>query len=131
MSTQVTAESAGMEQTPLAARGEALRKWRKRNRISQAQLAEQAKVSTDTVQRAEKGGVPDETMDLLEEVRLDYDATMGAPTSSATDVIEFKISGNFGVDLIVKGPVSDMEEMERSVMRIMGRMGGAGTTQED
>lgn len=37
-------------------------------------------------------------------------------------VVEYRLSGDFGVDLIVKGPVSNIAEMEASIGRLLGRL---------
>lgn len=35
------------------------------------------------------------------------------------DTVEFRIAGNFGVDVIVKGPVADMDKLESAVTRLV------------
>lgn len=37
-------------------------------------------------------------------------------------VVEFRVTGNFGVDVVVKGPVRDLPALEESVNRILSRM---------
>lgn len=37
-------------------------------------------------------------------------------------LVEFRVSGNFGVDVIVRGPVSDIEKLEASVAHIIARV---------
>lgn len=46
----------------------------------------------------------------------DQAAAVAEPESSG--VVEYRLSGDFGVDLVVKGPVSNMTEMEASISRI-------------
>jgi hypothetical protein len=38
------------------------------------------------------------------------------------DLVEFQVAGNFGVRVVVKGPVRDRRELEETVMRLIGRM---------
>lgn len=39
-----------------------------------------------------------------------------------SDMVEFRVSGNFGVDVVVKGPIRDLASLEQSVGRIVSRM---------
>lgn len=54
-----------------------------------------------------------ETSSEAEEVR--------AEAASSGDV-EFRISGDFGVEVVVRGPVSNMPELEESATRLIKRM---------
>jgi hypothetical protein len=36
--------------------------------------------------------------------------------------VEFRVSGNFGVDVVLKGPVDDLPAMEAAVNRLVERM---------
>lgn len=38
------------------------------------------------------------------------------------DYVEFTVEGNFGVRAVVKGPVKDMEELQRAVARLVREM---------
>jgi hypothetical protein len=44
----------------------------------------------------------------------------------ADDLIEFELSGNFGVRVVVKGPIRDQEALEASVARLIREMRGEG-----
>lgn len=37
-------------------------------------------------------------------------------------LVEFRLSGNFGVDVVVKGPIADREALEESVTRLIREM---------
>lgn len=37
-------------------------------------------------------------------------------------LVEFRLSGNFGVDVVVKGPIADREALEQSVTRLIREM---------
>jgi len=40
------------------------------------------------------------------------------------DYVEFTVEGNFGVKAVVKGPVRDMDELQRAVARLVREMRG-------
>lgn len=42
------------------------------------------------------------------------------------DIVEFRLSGNFGVDVVVKGPIRDKLALEESVARLLREMRGPG-----
>lgn len=51
----------------------------------------------------------------------------GEPTAQPDDdgtggLVEFRLSGNFGVDVVVKGPISDRAALEESVTRLIREM---------
>lgn len=39
------------------------------------------------------------------------------------DLVTFKLSGNFGVEVTVQGPVANVEELEAAVERLIRKMG--------
>lgn len=55
-----------------------------------------------------------------------------APAADA-GLVHFKVGGNFGVDVVVSGPVSNMPELEAAVGRLLDRLksdgGGTGSAQ--
>lgn len=49
----------------------------------------------------------------------------GLPVAQAEDdYVEFTVEGNFGVRAVVKGPVKDMDELQRAVARLVREMRG-------
>lgn len=46
----------------------------------------------------------------------------GVAGSDEAGLVTFKLSGNFGVDVVVQGPVSDMAELEAAVERLVRSM---------
>lgn len=44
------------------------------------------------------------------------------PGDAAEGLVEFRLSGNFGVDVVVKGPIGDREALEESVTRLIREM---------
>lgn len=54
-------------------------------------------------------------------------ATEGERASSSEHgMVEFEVSGDFGVRVVVKGPVSDRAELEDSVLRLIRQMKRSG-----
>jgi hypothetical protein len=53
---------------------------------------------------------------------MGMDEPSEAPPVSGEGVVEFRVSGNFGVDVVVRGPVRDLPALEASVNRILSRM---------
>lgn len=43
------------------------------------------------------------------------------------DIVEIRATGNFGVDIVVRGPVSDLEQLEDAVYRLVKKMGGGAS----
>lgn len=46
----------------------------------------------------------------------------GPEPDPAADFVEFTVEGNFGVRAVVKGPVKDMEELQKAVSRLVREM---------
>lgn len=103
--------------------------------LSGRELAAQSGVARGTVSKALGGTAGRGTYDRLEKFLgdLDHEMTSDAPTPVAPDVpetprndlVEFRLTGNFGVDVVVRGPVSDLAEIEAAVTRLMARMGSS------
>lgn len=47
------------------------------------------------------------------------------------DYVEFTVEGNFGVRAVVKGPVKDMDELQRAVARLVREMRQEGNDPAD
>ena len=54
--------------------------------------------------------------------RLEEEAGMDIPTQVGEGLVEFRVSGNFGVDVVVSGPVRDLPALERSVAKLVREM---------
>lgn len=108
--------------------GEQLKQRRARLGISVRELAARAGVDRGRLAALEKGeGQPRATTIALVETALDqleaemgYDETDRLPDDEA--MVEFRVTGNFGVDVVVRGPVRDMTALEDSVGRLIARM---------
>lgn len=76
--------------------------------------------------KAESGAASDASYVKIETVLDRLEEEMGQENGTSKpqpdDVVEFRLSGNFGVDVVVKGPVSDMPELEGAVARLIREM---------
>lgn len=88
-------------------------------------LAREAHVDRGRLAALEKGdpSVRSSTIGAVEAAlsRLEQEIGMDAP-STASNEIEFRVSGNFGVDVVVRGPVTDLAALEASVARLVSQM---------
>ena len=99
-------------------------------RMTARQFNEQTGLSRDTLRKAIAGdpSVRANTYEQIE-TKLDgfekqaegFEGLKGR--SPEDDLIEFELSGNFGVRVVVKGPIRDAEALEASVARLIREMG--------
>jgi hypothetical protein len=58
--------------------------------------------------------------------KLEHETGMDMPDADESpnemDLVEFQVAGNFGVRVVVKGPVRDRHELEETVMRLIERL---------
>jgi transcriptional regulator with XRE-family HTH domain len=112
-----------------AGRADQVRARRVRLGLSVKELALRAGVDRGTLAALEAGdervrdrtfGAVERTLDQLEtEMGIEAPNNNGSPSA---DVVEFRVSGDFGVDVVVKGPVRDMDALEASVSRLLDRL---------
>lgn len=106
-----------------------IRSRRERLGMTIKELAERAQVDRGRLSALENGistprpstvGAIIRTLDELErEMGLTGDDD---DNNGDDDLVTFEVAGNFGVKVIVKGPVRDRAELEDSVMRLISRM---------
>ena len=97
------------------------------------QFQERTGISRDTLRKAVAGeaSVRPNTYDLIES-KLDqferqaegFEGLKGQRPED--DLIEFELSGNFGVRVVVKGPIRDQAALEESVARLIREMRSEG-----
>lgn len=117
---------AGLLSVDQQARGQSIRQRRLALGIkSQHVLARESKVSRDAVMAAEKGTASDDTYDRLEAwlSRIEEEAGMDTPPLSEHGLVTFRLSGNFGVEVTVQGPVENVAELEAAVERLIRKVG--------
>lgn len=90
-------------------------------------LAEVAGVNRDTIAAIEKGkGFRTSSLTKIERALGQLEEEMGIDTpvapSAPTGLVEFEVTGDFGVRVVVRGPVSDLPELQRSVTELVRGM---------
>lgn len=91
------------------------------------ELAERAQVDRGRLSALESGTSAPRPSTIGAIVRTldDLEREMGVvddDVSNEDDLVTFEVAGNFGVKVIVKGPVRDRAELEESVLRLISRM---------
>jgi transcriptional regulator with XRE-family HTH domain len=99
------------------------------------ELAQEAGISRDTLSDLEAGNKRPQT-DTVDKVtaaldRIEREVGMDVPPlpegarrigNPADDLVEFTVEGNFGVRAVVKGPIRDLDELQRAVSRLIAGM---------
>src|SRR5690349_4329306 len=102
--------------------------------LSVAELSRRSGVSVDTVSKILKGGHSqatkvykvDEALAAAARDRgLDAAVHSAAPAAhelTEENLIEFEVGGNFGVSVVVRGPVASRADLEDSVLKLIHGM---------
>ena len=86
-------------------------------------LAERAGVDRGRLAAIEDGATAREaTLGAIERALSDLEQETSGPYDEG-GMVTFRLSGNFGVDVVVSGPVTSMRELEQSVERLLQKMG--------
>ena len=123
------------EQSPLVMMsGPEVKRRRKRIGMSIEELAAEAQVSRDTLSDYE-GEVrkphPSTSRKVREALeRIEHETGMDAPGTGG-DIIEFEVSGDFGVRVVVRGPIRDAEELQRSAAALVREIRASGGSVTD
>ena len=117
--------------------GEDIKRRRAALGMSVSKLAEAAKIDRGRLSALEAGdssvrastiGAVESALDRLEaEIGMDQPSAVRDPG----DYVEFRLSGNFGVDVVVRGPVRDMDALEQQVERLLREMRSGDTPRHD
>ena len=117
-----------MKSEDLEARGAAITKRRTRLGInSVSDLATRAGVDRGTVTKAENGNAAVRTYQQLEAWLDRFEEEIGANDEPDNGLVEFRLTGNFGVDVVVRGPVSDIDKLRAAVSALMSDLGESGS----
>lgn len=124
----VTDDQAG----PEIERGHEIKRRRRslgiKSQHALAQLTEKfnMKVSRDAIMAAESGRASRDTYERLTAFfdRFEEETGHDEPDVEPADsgLVTFRVSGNFGVDVVVQGPVADVDELEKAVERLIRKM---------
>jgi DNA-binding XRE family transcriptional regulator len=102
-----------------AARGAAIKAERDAAFMTQEDVAIPTGLSRQTIARAEHGHASESTYRTLENFFKNEISGPVAPAADNGGLVEFEIEGDFGVRVVVRGPVENVEALERSVARIV------------
>lgn len=95
--------------------------------ISDREFHEQTGVDRKTLRKAVAGNANTRTTtySAIESALDKLEAKMNPPRTLEPDeqgLVTFRLTGNFGVDVTVKGPVTDLDALEASVEKLLRRM---------
>ena len=107
---------------------------RERLRMDRIELAREASVSVDTLRDLEEGTTANPRGSTVAKItsaltELEKEAGLtGVPVHSVepSGLMEFEVTGDFGVRVVVKGPVSDAAELEAAVARLVRDIRASG-----
>lgn len=123
MSTAVMERSTVPSVVEGAAEGELIRQRREALGWSIGALADRAGVDRGRLSAIEKGAKHRGTTAAAILRALDeLEAELSGPYDDDRHMVTFRMSGNFGVDVTVSGPVENLPELEESVGRLLQRM---------
>lgn len=107
-------------------RGDAIKSRLDAIGISERAFADHADIDRKTLANAIKGesSVRAQNLARIEAALLDLEEELGMDedTGKPPGVVEFKVTGNFGVDVVVAGPVENLMELEAAVARLIETM---------
>jgi transcriptional regulator with XRE-family HTH domain len=126
LTMQTTAPTLGGvtedEETP----GRMIKRRREALGVPIKELAELAGMSRDQLSEIERGKVSSprgHTIGAIERALTELEEkTSGPYDDERPGLVTFRMSGNFGVDVVVQGPVENLDELEASVERLIQRM---------
>jgi transcriptional regulator with XRE-family HTH domain len=106
--------------------GEAIKKRRTALGVTVKALAERAGVDRGRIAAIEDGAsARSATIGAIEKALNELEDEMGGPYDAGEHggrLVTFRLSGDFGVDLVVEGPVENLSELEGSVERLIQKM---------
>lgn len=105
--------------------GERIRARRTALGMTVKALAEKAGVDRGRLAAIEDGaGARGSTIGAIETALSRLEEEMSGPYDEPASggMVTFRMSGNFGVDVVVQGPVENLDELEASVERLIRKM---------
>lgn len=110
--------------------GAQINRRRTRLGMSVKALADAAGVDRGSISKIEREGTGrDSTVGAINNALDQLETEMGVDLPAASEsaleaegLVEFSVAGDFGVSVIVKGPVRDIAELEAAAARIIDRL---------
>lgn len=103
--------------------GERIRQRRTALGLTVKALAEKAGVDRGRLAAIEDGATAREsTIGAVERALTAFEQETSGPYDEQGGMVTFRLTGNFGVDVVVQGPVANMSELEASVERLVRSM---------
>lgn len=90
--------------------------------LSVREFATATGLSRNAITSAEAGSASEITYERLESWLDKFEHETGADEPEEPKTVTFKLSGNFGVDVVVEGPVSNLAELEAAVEKLLRGM---------
>jgi len=96
--------------------------------MSLRQFSQHTGIARNTLSNVEDGAARRSSIRAVRAAleRLEHEMGFDLPDADDApndlDLVEFQVAGNFGVRVVVKGPVRDRRELEETVMRLINRM---------
>lgn len=121
MTASAAVRAAGLAPVINETRGKAIKRRRLHHGIkSLREFSEKTGVSREALTAAESDEASEATYERLEAWLDRFEEEIeDVNADRESDVIEFRIAGNFGVDVVVKGPASRLEEIEVAVEKLV------------
>lgn len=106
--------------------GQSIRRRRTSLGMTVKALADKAGVDRGRLAAIEEGATARaSTIGAIEAALTRLEEEMSGPYDER-GLVTFRLSGNFGVDVVVQGPVDNLDELEESVERLIRRMRDKG-----
>lgn len=112
----------------MTSEGAHIKQRRERLTFDRIQLAQEAGVSVDTLRDLEEGTTRTPRGSTVAKIvqaldRLEDEAGLNTPPAVSelppAGTVEFEITGDFGVRIVARAPVSDSEALEKAVARLV------------
>lgn len=103
--------------------GRRIKARRERFGMTKSDLSARAGVSRGRLAEIEAGTVPGlpETIGKLEAALDKFEQETAGPYDDG-GMVTYRLSGSFGVDVTLQGPVSNLAELEEAVARLLAQM---------
>jgi transcriptional regulator with XRE-family HTH domain len=104
--------------------GQRIKQRREKYGMTKSDLAARSGVSRGRLAEIEAGIVPGlpETIVKIEAALDKFQQETSGPYDEPGGMVTYRLTGNFGVDVTLQGPVSNLSELEQAVARLLAQM---------